>query len=333
MSRKLKPQPKLSVAKKKPPSWQREKSISRLIWIFISLIIVLIIGLVGYWGYDSYVAAWRQPVAKVNETTVDMNHFVKMLRFYSRNPDIAIDAISYPYQVLSIIEDNELIRQGAHDLIIQVPPDEVTEEIRGFLMPPTEDEGNATQPEVDLDKLYNQWLDTIQLSDEEYRQLVETDLLEKRITEYLREHNVPTEAEQVHLNIIPLGNDTIAFEVSDRLKAGGNFTELAVEYSIVEELRESGGDVGWVPRGIYPELDDVAFALEIGNVTEPILIGQGYYIVRVSEKADSMDVPEEFQVTLADGEFQKWLQEQREAGIIEEFLDQDKINWAIEQLI
>ncbi len=333
MSRKLKPQPKLSVDKKKPPSWQREKSISRLIWIFISLIIVLIIGLVGYWGYDSYVAAWRQPVVKVNETTVDMNHFVKMLRFYSRNPDIAIDAISYPYQVLYIIEDNELIRQGAHDLIIQVPPDEVTEEIRGFLIPPTEDEGNATQPEVDLDKLYNQWLDTIQLSDEEYRQLVETDLLEKRITEYLREHNVPTEAEQVHLNIITLGNETIAFEVSDRLKAGGNFTELAVEYSIVEELRESGGDVGWVPRGIYPELDDVAFALEIGNITEPILIGQGYYIVRVSEKADSMDIPEEFQVTLADGEFQKWLQEQREAGIIEEFLDQDKINWAIEQLI
>ena len=333
MSRKLKPQPKLSVAKKKPPSWQREKSISRLIWILISLIIVLIIALVSYWGYDSYVAAWRQPVAKVNETTVDMNHFVKMLRFYSRNPDITIDAISYPYQVLYIIEDNELIRQGAHDLNIQVPPDEVTEEIRGFLMPPTEDEGNATQPEVDLDKLYNQWLDTIQLSDEEYRQLVETDLLEKRITEYLREHNVPTEAEQVHLNIIPLGNETIAFEVSDRLKAGGNFTELAVEYSIVEELRESGGDAGWVPRGIYPALDDVAFALEIGNVTEPILIGQGYYIVRVSEKADSMNVPEEFQVTLADGEFQKWLQEQREAGIIEEFLDQDKINWAIEQLI
>jgi hypothetical protein len=333
LSRKLKPEPKLSVAKKKPPSWQREKSISRLIWILISLIIVLIVALVSYWGYDSYVAAWRQPVAKVNETTVDMNHFVKMLRFYSRNPDIAIDTTSYPYQVLYIIEDNELIRQGAHDLNIQVPPDEVTEEIRGFLMPPTEDEGNATQPEVDLDKLYNQWLDTIQLSDEEYSQLVETDLLEKRITEYLREHNVPTEAEQVHLNIIPLGNETIAFEVSDRLKAGGNFTELAVEYSIVEELRESGGDVGWVPRGIYPELDDVAFALEIGNVTEPILIGQGYYIVRVSEKADSMDIPEEFQVTLADGEFQKWLQEQREAGIIEEFLDQDKINWAIEQLI
>lgn len=332
MSRKLKPQPKLSVAKKNPPSWQREKTISRLIWILISLVIVLIVGLVGYWGYDSYVAAWRQPVVKVNETTVDMSHFVKMLRFYSRNPDIAIDAGSYPYQVLQIIEDNELIRQGAHDLNIQVLPDEVTEEIRGFLIPPTEDEGNATQPEADLDKLYNQWLDTIQLSDEEYRQLVETDLLETRITEYLRELNVPTEAEQVHLNIILLGNETIASEVSEKLKAGGNFTELAVEYSLVEELRESGGDVGWVPRGIYPELDDVAFALEVGNVTEPILTGQGYYIVRVSEKAESMNVPEEFQVFLADGEFQKWLQEQREAGIIEEFLDNDKINWAIEQL-
>lgn len=331
MSRKLKPQPKLSVAKKKPPSWQREKTISRLILIVISLIIVVIIGLVSYWGYDSYVAAWRQPAVKVNETTVNMDHFVKMLRFYSRD-NIAIGAISDPYQVLQIIESRELIRQGAHDLNIQVPPDEVTEEIRGFLTPPTEDEGNATQPEVDFDKLYNQLLDAIQFSDEEYRQLVETDLLEKRITEYLRELNVPTEAEQVHLNIIVLGNETTASEVSDKLKAGGNFTELAVEYSLFDELRESGGDAGWVPRGIYPELDDIAFALEAGNVTEPILIGQGYYIIRVSEKADSMDVPEEFQVFLANGEFGKWLQEQRVASIIEEFLDQDKINWAIEQL-
>ena len=56
MSRKLKPKPKLTVAKKQSPRWQRERSISLLIWIIIPLIIVLALGLVGYWAYDSYVA-------------------------------------------------------------------------------------------------------------------------------------------------------------------------------------------------------------------------------------------------------------------------------------
>ena len=320
------------MAKKKPPSWQREKTISRLVWVIVSLIIVLIAGLVGYWGYDSYVAVWRQPVVKVNEVTLDMNYFVKILRFYSSYSSETIDTTTFPYQVLQVIEDNELIRQGAPNLNIQVTYDEVTDAIKEFLMPSPEDEGNATQPEVDFDELYNEWLDIIRLSNEEYRQLVETDLLEERITEYLRENEVPTEAQQVHLNIIPLEDEATASQVSDMLKAGGNFTELAASYSIVEGLRESGGDAGWLPRGIYTEFDDVMFALEVGNITEPISTGSGYYIIRVSEKAESMTIPEEYRDILTDSAFDKWLQEQRDDSIIEEFLDEDKINWAIDRI-
>ena len=56
MTRKLKPQSRITVAKKQSPRWQRERNISLLIWIIIPLIIVSALGLVGYWGYDTYVA-------------------------------------------------------------------------------------------------------------------------------------------------------------------------------------------------------------------------------------------------------------------------------------
>jgi len=85
-------------------------------------------------------------------------------------------------------------------------------------MPENEDEGNVTQSEADFDELYSQWLDAIKLSNEEYRQLVETDLLEGIIIDYIRENEVPTEAEQVHLNIIPLEDETTASEVSELFK-------------------------------------------------------------------------------------------------------------------
>jgi foldase protein PrsA len=320
------------VAKKKPPSWQKEKNISRLIWVIVPFIIVLIAGLVVFWGYDNYVAAWRQPVVKVNEVTLDMNYFVKILRFYSSYSSETIDTTTYPYQVLQVIEDNELIRQGASSLNIQVDTDEVTEAIKEFLMPATGDEGNATQPEEDFEELYKQWLDVIQLADDDYRQLVETSLLEERITEYLRENEVPTEAEQVHLNIIPLEDEATASEVSDMLKAGGNFTELAASYSIIDELSQSGGDAGWVPRGIYTELDDVMFSLEVGNITEPISTESGYYIIKVSEKTDSMTITEEFRDVLTDNAFKNWLKSQRDDSIIEEFLDGDKIDWALNKI-
>ncbi len=332
MSRKLRPEPKVTVAAKKPPRWQREKNITRFIWIFITLTIAVIAGLVGYWGYDNYVAAWQQPVVRVNETTLDMNYFVKMLRFYSRNPDVKVDPSALPSQVLTIIENNELVKQGAPGLDIYVTPDEVTDEIESLLLPTTEDGGNTTQPKVDTATLYEQWLDQIQFSDEEYRQLVETVLLRKKLTQYLQEQEVPTDAEQVHLGIIPVADEATASEVSDKLKSGGNFTELAKEYSIVNELQDSGGDAGWVPRGVYPELDDVIFTLEAGNVTEPIKTAKGYYIAQVSGKAESMSIPDNYRGILTIREFQDWIRAQTEASIIETYLDQSEIAWAVDQI-
>ncbi len=106
MSRKLKPKPKLSVAKRQPPRWQHERNMVLIIWIVIPLAIALALGLVGYWSYDTYVAAWTQPVVKIgnetignatagnvtkgNVTVLDMRYFVKMLRpsWASRSPQM-----------------------------------------------------------------------------------------------------------------------------------------------------------------------------------------------------------------------------------------------------
>ena len=333
MSRKLRPEPKVSVAKKKPPRWQREHNISRFIWIIVSLIIVTIVALVGYWSYDNYLGKWHKPVAMVNETTLDMDYYVKMLRFYSRNPNLTVDAITYPTQVLNIMEDNELILQGAPGLDIEVTSDDIDEEIERFLLASIGDSGNNSTSIVDIEILYEDWLDRIRLSDEEYERLVEADLLMGNITEYLRNTEVPSETEQVHLNIIFVDDETSASLVSELLRDGGNFSDVAEEFSTIEELKEAKGDAGWVPRGIYPDLDDVIFSIEIGNVTEPIPATQGgYYIVKVTGKEDSLSVPEEYKDILAARAFEDWILEQRDASVIEEYLNRDDVLWAIDQI-
>jgi len=374
LTRKLKPQSSLTVAKKQSPRWQRERNISLLIWIIIPLIIVSALGLVGYWGYDTYVTPWKQTIAKVNDTTIDMRYFVKMLRFYSWTSGATVDKISFPYQVLQVIEENELIRQAAPRFDITVSPDEVTERIVSYFVtedegtsafeivdvspppqgnetqgnetqgnatpafeivdasPLTEGEGSGALPDEDIDQLYQEWLDRVRLSDDEYRRIVETGLLGEKLSEYFKEHEVPEEAEHVHLHFIPLDSEEKAFEVSARLKNGEDFAALAEEFSIFEEIKEARGDIGWVPRGVYPELDEVAFELGAGNVSEPIPTAQGYYIVKVSETAESRPVEDAYLEILADRQFEKWLQKEREASIIKEYLDQDKINWAVDHM-
>jgi len=344
LSRKLKPKPSLPVAKRQPPKWQHERNLVLFVWIAIPLIIVLAVGLVGYWSYDNYVAAWHQPVAKIqfedgNETTLDMDYFVKMFRLYIiGSQQTTIDTTTFPYELLSELEDDELIKKASPELGIQVTDEEITEEIKGYFTESTTDggnstdEGNSTLSEDEIDKLYQQWLDRVRLSDSEYRRVVEATMLREKLAEYFK-GQVPTEAEQVHLHAIMVDTTEKASEVRDRLLNGEDFATLAQELSLDEETKPYGGDLGWVPRGIlFPEIDDVAFNIEIGNVSEPITTTKGYYVVEVSEKAENMTVDDNHRTILTNNKFIDWVQEQRDASVIAEYLDQDKINWAVDRI-
>jgi len=334
LSRKLKPNPQFISNRQQAPRRQRERKALLFLWIIIPTIVALSLGLVGYWYYANHVAVWHQPVAKVNEKVIDMDYFVKSLRYdwlvlYGGGVDSSFIAS----QVLARVEEDELVRQGAEKLGVAVTADEVTQKIRDLLMPSAEG-SDGEQPEMAFDDTYEQWLDLIKLADEEYRQIVETSLLRQKIAERLKESEVPKEGEQVLLHAIVVGSEGEALEVVTRIEGGDDFADLATELSLGEGSKENGGNQGWVPRGIsYPELDEVAFALEVEVVSDPILVGQSYYVIKVSEKAQNRTIDDEHRNILLSVEFEKWLVAEREASTIEEYLDQDKIDWAVNKIV
>jgi hypothetical protein len=364
LSRKLRPDPKVSGAKKTPGKWQREQQVARILRIVIPLAIALVVILVGVWGYDNYVGAWSQRVAQVNDTSINMSHFVKMLRLYRTTEPAIVD----PWEVLRVIEENELIRQEATGLGLTVSPEDVTAEIaRSFaallenieiLEPdsvtvvvgndssantgngtsdidiigpaPTPTEDPSSSPE-EIGDSYRLRLERLRLSDAEYRRVVETSLLSEALRENFARERTPEEAEHVYLHMLPLSTEEAANDVLDRLEGGEDFAALAGELSIVEEIKEAGGDVGWVPRGVFVQMDQVAFGLPVGNVSDPIPTSEGYYLLKVSGKSESMPVIDEYRSLLGDGVFVDWLQEQRQANVVE-YLSQSNIEWALDHV-
>jgi len=343
LSRKLKPEPKLSVAKRQPPKWQRERNITLVIWVIFSAAIVLALGLVGYWSYDNYFGVWHKPVAKIqyadgNETTLRMDYFVKMLRLYTIiSQKTEFDTTTYPYQLLEELEDGELVYHEVPKLGIEVTSEEVEEEINGYLidlanMGGNETQGNVTHPQEELDALYKDWLEMVRLSSSEYSRAVYITMLRSKLDDYFNAQ-VPTEAEQVHVHVILLDTEEQANSTLERLNNGEDFAALALELSLDENSKQYGGDWGWVPRGILDStIDEVAFNLEIGNVSQPIVTSTGYLVIKVSDKAESMEIPNEYREELTTNAANKWLQEQRDASLIEEYLDQNKVNWAVERI-
>ena len=69
-----------------------------------------------------------------------------------------------------------------------------------------------------------------------------------------------------------------------RLSGGADFAQLAKQYS-EDPHAESGGSMGWVAQGeLLPELDQTLFALEPGQLSNPIQTRLGFHLVRVDER-------------------------------------------------
>jgi hypothetical protein len=78
----------------------------------------------------------------------------------------------------------------------------------------------------------------------------------------------------------------IADDLVKKLRAGADFSKLVAEYSDNQETKGSGGDLGFVkPASAYPEdLKKAAMALKVGEVSDPIRIQLGFYILRAEER-------------------------------------------------
>ncbi|OIJ16546.1 hypothetical protein BKP37_04730 [Anaerobacillus alkalilacustris] len=119
--------------------------------------------------------------------------------------------------------------------------------------------------------------------------------------EVLKEYEAGKEVEASHILVSDL--DT-AEEILDKLNDGEDFSELAQEHSIDPGSGAEGGQLGSFERGrMVPEFEDVAFSLEVGEISDPVQSDFGYHIIKVTDRTpfeeDFEDVKEELEELLA----------------------------------
>ena len=96
--------------------------------------------------------------------------------------------------------------------------------------------------------------------------------------------------EEVRARHILVATEEEAKEVLEKLKAGGDFSELAKEYSLDESNKESGGELGFFGRGkMVAEFEETAFTLKLNEISEPVKTDYGYHIIEVEEKKEAKE--------------------------------------------
>jgi foldase protein PrsA len=284
------PEPK---PEKKRPSRRR----TAVILTVVFLVVITISVLAGLY-FSTWKDLWR-PILRVNDETISMDYLIRRMKYPEKSHDIQ--------NMLTVLIQEEVIRQEAPNYGIEVTPDEIDERLRDIAR-----SDNETISESEFQKWYRDQLNEYQLSDAEYRELVETYMLAERLNEYLTA-GVPDAAEQVHLYVIYLTSYDDTEAALARIENGEDFSDIARELSVDTETAEQGGDLGWWPRlgGLPENLEYKAFdELEVGQVSGPIGIdpdNQIYAICLVSEKQPDREIEADKLETIKSVIFQEWL--------------------------
>jgi peptidyl-prolyl cis-trans isomerase D len=71
-------------------------------------------------------------------------------------------------------------------------------------------------------------------------------------------------------------------DIKKEIEEGGDFAELAKEYSEDKGSAEQGGDLGWFGKGKMVEaFENAAFALKPGEMSEPVKTKFGWHLIKV----------------------------------------------------
>jgi peptidyl-prolyl cis-trans isomerase C len=123
---------------------------------------------------------------------------------------------------------------------------------------------------------------------------------------------VPSTAEQVHVQQILLYNQDTAEKFLSELNEGADFDELALQADPLTR-----GDLGWIPRGylLNQQIEDTAFMLPVGGHSEVIVTDVGFHILKVLAHEDHPLSPDAY-LALQELALKNWLEEQRKQATI-----------------
>jgi parvulin-like peptidyl-prolyl isomerase len=212
--------------------------------------------------------------------------------------------------VLNVMIEQVLTEQAAAAVGVDIPDAEVD----AYMQVMVDENGGEEAFRAKL----AEWGETY----EDAWQEVRAQLIGMAMTQRVIE-GVPTTAEHIHARHILVDTSAEAERILAQLLAGADFAALAKTYSLDTSTRDTGGDLGFFPRGILvaSEVEDAAFALQPGQFSGVVSSALGYHLVQVIERDPARSVSPENLRLLQDRAVQEWIEDLWAQAAVQRFIE------------
>jgi parvulin-like peptidyl-prolyl isomerase len=282
--------------------------------------------LVTYNRYNYYnnILSLQNSLDQLN-TDPEQNDF--LISFYQQQLSGLQSALDLaPDDSLDELIDAELAHQKAEQEGIEVTNEEVDlaidEDLRAALSQPAQEPITGTEQlptstpvsQQDVDELYGNVLNAMQLSDDAFRTIVRRSLMLSKVQELLASE-VPTTGLVADVQLIQTDTDLAAIDAKGRIERGEDFAIVAREVSTDTLTAEDGGAVGWVTPGQLTarygaDLDAYVFTLDVGELGMVESDGM-FYVVRVVDRDENGPLPADVLTQRQNSALTDWLEEQK----------------------
>jgi len=170
-----------------------------------------------------------------------------------------------------------------------------------------------------------QWAGKINVTEEDAQKYYQENSKQFETPEQVRASHILIKPELIDPNVDPNADPneakakarTKTEDLLKQLKDGADFAELAKSQSVCPSAPQ-GGDLGFFPRGeTNPAFENVAFELEIGQISEVVETEYGYHIIKVTEHKDASTTSFE----QAKDDIIKQLTQTKQSEIAEEYIE------------
>ena len=261
-----------------------------------------------------------QEIAKVNGEKISYEEYLKKLAVFKLQVDMTYGEEFWEEQfpgsektfmeqfkeeILNKVIDDKIIMQEAKKQDIKVEESEIKNLVETSIQSMNSSE--EVKKYYADNKIDEKFLNSIATEDVtrlafEKKFYEQNPVTQEEVDKYYEEHKSEFSNDQLRAShiIIQAGKDgqeptqeeldLAKAQIDDiygKLIGGGNFEELAKQYS-QDGSKDSGGDLGYFTRDkMVPEFSDVVFAMNVGDISKPFKTRFGYHIVKVTDKKET----------------------------------------------